>query len=59
MFIYGGRNYNNGVVMAKLVLVTLPDEVHALLEKIKEEKGFANNAEALEWIIRRVAGVDD
>ena len=45
--------------MVKIINVTIPDDVHALLEKIKDEKGFANNAEALEWIIKRAAGLEE
>jgi len=44
--------------MVKIVNITIPDEIHALLQKIKNERGFANNAEALEWIIKRAAGVE-
>lgn len=45
--------------MAKILNVTIPDDVHELLELIKDEKGFANNAEALVWIIKRAAGVEE
>lgn len=37
-----------------MVLVTLPDDVHSLLERIKTKKGFSNNAEAVAWIIEIV-----
>jgi len=41
--------------MPKIINVTLPDEIHDLLQKIKEREGFSNNAEALEWVIRMAA----
>lgn len=43
--------------MVKLINVPLQDNVHELLENIKRKKGFANNAEALPWIIRKAAGI--
>lgn len=44
--------------MPKMINVTLPNDVHALLERIKQEKNFENNAQALTWIIRKAAGVE-
>lgn len=41
--------------MAKMLNATIPNDAHDLLEKIKKEKGFANNAEAMAWMIRYVA----
>lgn len=43
----------------KMVNITIPDDVHALLNKIKREKRFANNSEALTWIIKRAAGIEE
>jgi hypothetical protein len=45
--------------MAKIVNVTLPDESHALLEKIKKRKNLPNNSEALIWIIKKAAGIGE
>ena len=41
--------------MAKMLNATIPDDAHNLLEQIKKLKEFANNAEALTWIIRHTA----
>ena len=43
----------------KMVNITIPDEIHDLLQKIKKDRGFANNSEALVWIIKRAAGVEE
>lgn len=43
--------------MPKMINVTIPDEVHDLLEKIKQNENLANNAEALTWVIKKAAGV--
>jgi len=43
--------------MVKILNVTVPDRTHELLERIKRERGFANNAEALVWIIEKAAEV--
>ena len=42
----------------KIINVTLPDEAHKLLEEIKTRENFANNAEALTWIIKKAVGVE-
>jgi len=44
--------------MVKMINVTLPDKTHELLERIKKAENFANNAEALVWIIKKAAGVE-
>ena len=41
--------------MPKMLNATITDEADVLLKKIKEVKRFANNAEALDWIIKHVA----
>jgi len=41
--------------MPKMLNVTIPDDTDILLKKIKTTKDFANNAEALDWIIKHVA----
>jgi len=41
--------------MPKMLNATITDAADVLLKKIKEVKNFANNAEALDWIIRHVA----
>ena len=41
--------------MPKMLNATITDAADVLLKKIKEVKKFANNAEALDWIIRHVA----
>ncbi len=41
----------------KTVLATITDEIHALLEKLKAEKGWANNNEAVEALIKAAAEV--
>jgi len=43
------------IKIAKMLNATVTDEAGILLDKIKEVKKFANNAEALDWIIRHVA----
>jgi len=43
--------------MPKTLNVTIPDDVHEILEQIKTKKQFENNAEALSWIIRVAAEV--
>jgi len=44
--------------MVKIVNITIPNETHALLQKIKQEKGFTNNSETLTWIIKKAEGVE-
>mgnify|MGYP001125294425 CR=1 FL=1 len=41
--------------MPKMLNATITDEADVLLKKIKEVKDFANNAEALDWIIKHIA----
>ena len=41
--------------MVKMLNATISDDAHYALERIKRAKGFANNAEALTWIIRYTA----
>jgi len=43
--------------MVKMINVTIPNDIHALLKKIKVEKDFPNNAAAIVWIIKKAAGV--
>jgi hypothetical protein len=40
--------------MVKNVNVTISNDVHVILRRIKDYKGFNNNTEALEYIIRFV-----
>lgn len=40
--------------MPKMLNATITDEADVLLKEIKKVKGFANNAEALDWIIKHV-----
>ncbi len=44
--------------MVKMINVTIPDDIHALLKKIKVEKDFPNNAEAIVWTNKKTAGVE-
>jgi len=39
----------------KMLNATITDEADIFLKKIKKIKNFANNAEALDWIIKHVA----
>ena len=41
--------------MVKILNITVSDETHALLERIKKERGFNNHAEVLEWVIQKAA----
>jgi tartrate dehydratase alpha subunit/fumarate hydratase class I-like protein len=46
-------------MMVKMINVTIPDDIHELLEKIKKRENLPNNAEALVWVIRKAAGVEE
>lgn len=45
--------------MVKMINVTIPDSSHELLKKIKKRENLPNNSEALIWVIKKAAGVEE
>jgi len=43
----------------KTVLATITDETHALLEELKAKRGFSNNNDMIETLIKEAAAKEE